>query len=186
MSTRFNRRFGGGRRQASTSASGKLNLVSLMDIFTILVFFLLVNSNDSQEVPSSKILKMPESVAEEKPRETVVVMVTADRILVQGQEVASTEEAGAVDGNIIPTLREALAAEHDRLIADAGLGAGDEPPAHEVTIMGDKGTPFRLLKKVMATCTDADYTRVSLAVVQRAGGAGAKAAAAAAAGGARS
>ncbi|MEM9384372.1 MAG: biopolymer transporter ExbD [Pseudomonadota bacterium] len=169
MSTRFNRRFSGGRRNANASAAGKLNLVSLMDIFTILVFFLLVNSNDSQEVPSSKILAMPESVAEEKPRETVVVMVTGDRILVQGQQVATTEEAAAVEGNIIAPLREALAAEHERLIADAGLAADEEPPAHEVTIMGDKGTPFRLLKKVMATCTDADYTRVSLAVVQRAG-----------------
>ncbi|MEO0973579.1 MAG: biopolymer transporter ExbD [Pseudomonadota bacterium] len=174
MATTLNRRFGSGRRRSDSSAAGKLNLVSLMDIFTILVFFLLVNSNDAQEVPSSKIIEMPESVAEEKPRETVVVMVTADRILVQGREVAKVDEASAVDGNIIPTLREALAEEHERLIADASIAVDEdgEPPTHEVTIMGDKGTPFRLLKKVMATCTDADYTRVSLAVVQRAGGAG--------------
>ncbi|MEO0974080.1 MAG: biopolymer transporter ExbD [Pseudomonadota bacterium] len=162
---------GGLRRRAGPGASGKLNLVSLMDIFTILVFFLLVNSNDAQEVPSSKIIEMPESVSEEKPRETVVVMVTGERILVQGQEVASVQDAGAVEGNVIPELREALAAEHERLIAD--VAEDGEAPIHEVTIMGDKGTPFRLLKKVMATCTDADYTRVSLAVVQRAPGAGA-------------
>lgn len=166
MSARSMRRSGTGpRRRRKGSSAGALNLVSLMDIFTILVFFLLVNSNDAQEVPSSKIISMPESVAEQKPRETVVVMVTADRILVQGREVASTVEAGEVEGNVIPPLREALAAEHERLIA--GLVDAAEPPTHEVTIMGDKGTPFRLLKKVMATCTDAEYTRVSLAVVQR-------------------
>jgi biopolymer transport protein ExbD len=139
-----------------------------MDIFTILVFFLLVNSNDSQEVPSSKVIQMPESVADEKPRETVTVMVTADRILVQGREVATLAAADALDGGTIEALRAALDAEHARLIvAGSGEPADDDTP-REVTIMGDKGTPFRVLKKVMATCTEADYTRVSLAVVQRA------------------
>ncbi len=162
---------GAGKRRARNLGEARLNLVSLMDIFTILVFFLLVNSTDSQEVPSSRVIEMPESVAEEKPRETVVVMVTAERILVQGREVATLAEADAVDGNVIAPLRDALAAEHDRLIADLGAAdAAGEPVAHEVTIMGDKGTPFRVLKKVMATCTEADYTRVSLAVVQRAAG----------------
>jgi biopolymer transport protein TolR len=157
-------------RRSRSSAEGRLNLVSLMDIFTILVFFLLVNSSDSQEVPSSKIIQMPESVADVKPRETVVVMVTADKIMVQGRAVATTEEATAIEGSTIEALRAALDAEHERLIlAEAGEGLADEDSPREVTIMGDKGTPFRLLKKVMATCTEADYTRVSLAVVQRGG-----------------
>ena len=37
----------------------------------------------------------------------------------------------------------------------------------EVTIMGDKGTPFAVLKRVMATATAADFGKVSLAVIQR-------------------
>ena len=65
-------------------AMGGLNLISLMDIFTILVFFLLVNSQDVETLPNAKDLQLPESYAEEKARENVVVMVTDDSILVQG------------------------------------------------------------------------------------------------------
>jgi len=36
-----------------------------------------------------------------------------------------------------------------------------------VTIMGDKEIPYSLLKKVMATCTSADYGKISLAVMQK-------------------
>ena len=39
----------------------------------------------------------------------------------------------------------------------------------EVTIMGDKEIPYSLLKKVMATCTQADYGMLSLAVLQKSG-----------------
>jgi biopolymer transport protein TolR len=53
-----------------------LNLVSLMDIFTILVFFLLVNSTDAESLPSAKSIKLPESVAQQKPKETLIIMVT--------------------------------------------------------------------------------------------------------------
>ena len=48
-----------------------LNLVSLMDIFTILVFFLLVNSGDVQTLPNAKDMALPESVAEQRARERV-------------------------------------------------------------------------------------------------------------------
>ena len=67
------------------SATVTLNLVSLMDIFTILVFFLLVNSAQVEVLPNAKDLQLPESIAEQKARENVVIMVTADQILVQGQ-----------------------------------------------------------------------------------------------------
>ena len=139
-----------------------LNIVSLMDIFTLLVFFLLA-SNDTEVLPSTSIVKMPESVSEEKPRETVVVMVTDDDILVRGEKVVSTKAALAGASPVIGPLKAALVDEASRLIVSEGAA----PEAREVTIMGDKAIPFRLLKKVMATCTDAAYERISLAVVQK-------------------
>jgi biopolymer transport protein ExbD len=69
-----------------------INLVSLMDIFTILVFFLLVNSSDGEVLPTLKSVELPESVSEEKPRETVVVMVSGENILVHGKVVASVAQ----------------------------------------------------------------------------------------------
>ncbi len=140
-----------------------LNLVSLMDIFTILVFFLLVNSSHVEVLPSTRAIALPESVAEEKARETVVVMVTGSDILVQGHKVASVAEAMADEGPALKSLQVALEQQAARLLRKTGAsGAGPE-----VTIMGDRGISYQLLKKVMLSCTLAKYGKVSLAVMQK-------------------
>ena len=144
--------------------SGALNLVSLMDIFTILVFFLLVNSSDVQTLPNAKDMKLPESIAEKKPEETVTILIGKTDILVQGEPVAAIAEVMATKGNDIPALREALLSQNDRVLRRE---AKDDISGREVTIMGDKDIPYRLLKKVMATCTQSDYGQISLAVLQK-------------------
>ena len=141
-----------------------LNLVSLMDIFTILVFFLLVNSSEVQTLPNAKDLVLPDSVAEERPRETVVVLISGQDLLVQWQVVGSVPEIMARDELIIPELKAALQSQTDRVLRQ---DAKEDILSREVTIMGDRELPYSLLKKVMATCTDADYGRLSLAVLQK-------------------
>jgi biopolymer transport protein TolR len=142
-----------------------LNLVSLMDIFTILVFFLLVNSSEVEVLPSSRDLRLPESIAEARARETVVVLVTEDAVLVQGRPVARVADIAASDTMIVPELKAALEEQTQRTLRQE---AREDVASREVTIMGDKEIPYRLLKKIMATCTEADYGRVSLAVLQKA------------------
>ncbi|MGB5332953.1 MAG: biopolymer transporter ExbD [Woeseiaceae bacterium] len=144
--------------------AGALNLVSLMDIFTILVFFLLVNSSDVETLPNAKDLQLPESIAEEKAKETVVILIGETDIIVQGTPVAKVADVMATKGNDIPALRKALLSQNDRVLRRA---AQAEVAGREVTIMGDKDIPYRLLKKVMATCTESDYGRISLAVLQK-------------------
>jgi len=144
--------------------AGALNLVSLMDIFTILVFFLLVNSSDVQTLPNAKDMKLPESIAEKKPEETVTILIGRTEILVQGDPVANIAEVMATKGNDIPALREALQKQNDRVLRRE---AKDDIAGREVTILGDKDIPYRLLKKVMATCTASDYGQISLAVLQK-------------------
>jgi biopolymer transport protein ExbD len=151
-------------RRHSRGGKAALNLVSLMDIFTILVFFLLVNSSDVETLPNAKDLQLPESVAEQKSRETVVVTITDDDILVQGASVARVADVLKQNGNVIGGLKQALMAQNDRVLRKA---ANADISQREVTIMGDKEISYRLLKKVMATCTDADYGRISLAVLQK-------------------
>jgi len=145
-------------------AGGALNLVSLMDIFTILVFFLLVNSSEVETLPNTKDLQLPESIAEKKPRETVVILIGESDIIVQGTPVAKVADVMAIKGNDIPALRRALLAQNDRVLRRT---AANEIERREVTIMGDKDIPYRLLKKVMATCTGSDYGQISLAVLQK-------------------
>ena len=144
---------------------GGLNLISLMDIFTILVFFLLVNSQDVETLPNAKDLQLPESYAEQKARENVVILVTEEAILVQGQQVATIEEVMNQEGVVIEALDQALRLQSERVLRKDTLAKIED---REVTIMGAKELPYSLLKKVMASCTAADYGKISLAVMQKA------------------
>ncbi len=141
-----------------------LNLVSLMDIFTILVFFLLVNSSTGEVLPSTKSIKLPESIAEQKPKETISIVVNATDIVIQGHKVMDVQMALADTTSTIEPLRKEL-----ELLTGARLrGApADAPFNGEVTIMADQEISYRLLKKIMLTCTKANYGNISLAVMQR-------------------
>lgn len=152
------------RRHERGKRGGALNLVSLMDIFTILVFFLLVNSSDVEVLPNARDIQLPESIAEEKAKESVVILIGAEDILVQGAPVAKVRDVMNLQGNDIPALREALVAQNERVMRQ---DVRDDIAGREVTIMGDKDIPYRLLKKVMATCSASDYGRISLAVLQK-------------------
>jgi biopolymer transport protein TolR len=152
------------RRHNRGKKLGSLNLVSLMDIFTILVFFLLVNSSDVQTLPNAKDIQLPHSIAEEKAKETVVILIGEEDILVQGTPIVRVDEVLRLRGNDIPQLRQALMSQNDRVLRRE---AQDDIAGREVTIMGDKDIPYRLLKKVMATCTESDYGQISLAVLQK-------------------
>jgi biopolymer transport protein TolR len=152
------------RHHARLRRGSGLNLVSLMDIFTILVFFLLVNSAEVQTLETPKDIALPESIAENKPRETVVVHVSHDQVLVQGDPVVTLAEVEALEGNIIEPLKAALQRQSDRVLREA---AAADAATREVTILGDRELPYRVLKKIMETCTDANYGKLSLAVIQK-------------------
>jgi biopolymer transport protein ExbD len=152
------------KHHARNKRSASLNLVSLMDIFTILVFFLLVNSSDVETLPNTKDLQLPESIAEQKAKETVVILIGESDILVQGRSVAKLADVMAQKGNDIPALREALKSQNDRVLKRQ---SSVDVANREVTIMGDREIPYHVLKKVMATCTGSDYGRISLAVMQK-------------------
>jgi biopolymer transport protein ExbD len=140
-----------------------LNLVSLIDIFTILIFFLLSNSADVEILPSNKAVKLPESTAEKQPRETIVVLVTPSDILVQGRKVAQVADVMNLEGDLIEPLKAELDLQAGRQV----IRPEDQGKTKAVTIMGDKQIPYRLLRKVMVTCARANFTEVSFAVIRK-------------------
>jgi biopolymer transport protein TolR len=144
-------------------ADAELNLIPMIDILSVLVAFLLVYSTEVEVVQNSKGIEIPESIVEAKPRETVVVMLTKDELFVQGERVASIEEIRASQGAIIEPLRDAL--KRPLLVGQRMIER--DLADREITVMGDKNLPYEVLKKVMATCTDADFGRISLALVQK-------------------
>jgi len=153
-------------RRVRNTSSVDLNLVSLIDIFTILIFFLLINTGVADVLPNSKAIKLPESTAEKPPRETVVVMVSANDIIVGGRKVASVSDVIDAESDLIPGLK----AELDLLAGRQVIRAENEAQKRAITIMGDKEIPYRLLRKVMVTCARADFTDVAFAVQTKAGG----------------
>ena len=142
-----------------------LNLTSLMDVFTILVFFLLVNSATVEVLQQPKQITLPDSVVETKPRETVVIFVGMEEVLVQGVPVARVADIQATDDAEIEPISVRLAELSGSVI---GLSTQAVAESQEVTVLADRSVPFSVLKKIMATCTAQGYTRVSLAVIQKA------------------
>jgi biopolymer transport protein TolR len=151
------------QHQVRNRADAELNLIPMIDILSVMVSFLLVYSTEVEVVQNSKGIDIPQSISEQRPRQTVVVMLTKDDLFVQGERVASINEVRASTDPIIGPLRTALkrptlvgAAMTEKQIAE-----------REITVMADKEIPYEVLKKVMSTCTDADYGRLSFALLQK-------------------
>jgi biopolymer transport protein TolR len=137
-----------------------MNLVSLIDVFTILIFFLLSNSGGVETLPSPKAVLLPESVADKAPRETVIVVVSGTEILVGGRRIASVAEVMATEGDLIAPLKAELEQQASRQV----IRKENEADARRLTIMGDKDIPYRLLRKIMYTGARANFADVSFAV----------------------
>ncbi len=147
------------------NSSASLNMVSLMDIFTILVFFLLVTSSDSQILPTPKAVSLPESSAEKFPKKTLVIMVNDTDIRINDKRIATVSQVMADKKATIPALQQALS---DYLQGRASRNIKINRQA--VTIMGDRRIPYKLLKKIMLTCAGSKFTNISLAVRKKSAG----------------
>ena len=150
--------------QERNRAGVSLNLIPMIDILSVMVAFLLVYSTEVEVLQNTKGIEIPESVAEQKPRETVVIMITRDELLVQGQAIARIADIEKMEGTIIAPLKSAL---ERPTVAMPRRVLERDIASRELTIMGDKVVPYNVLKKVMATCTDANFGRISLAVLQK-------------------
>ncbi len=140
-----------------------MNLVSLIDVFTILIFFLLSNVGGVETLASPKSVKLPESLSDVQPRETVTVIVNTTDIVVDGRNVASVAAVLGAESDLIAPLKAELELQGKRQV----IRPENEAQSRRLTIMGDKDIPYRLLRKIMVTGADAGYADVSFAVRQR-------------------
>ena len=143
--------------QKKHGKAGSLNMVSLMDIFTILVFFLMVNSSEVEVLQTNSKIKLPDSTSEQRPENQLTISINEDDLILQGRRVASVDELRDPAVLVIDGLKSELEYQAGR--------KGEIPEeGFEITIMGDKALPYWLLKKVMLTCQTTDFARISLAV----------------------
>ena len=144
------------QRQKKGKAAG-LNLVSLMDIFTILVFFLMVNSSEVEVLQTSSEIELPDSTSEQRPENKLVISVSSEDLIVQGRPVAKINEIVGDQEPVIAGLQTELEYQAER--------RGEIPEGgHEITVMGDKEVPYWLLKRILYTCQTTDFAQISLAV----------------------
>ena len=146
-------------RRARNGAHMDMNLVALIDVFTILIFFLL-SSSGVETLISPKAVDLPIASAEKEPEATVLLVVSGDDILVEGRRVASVAEVRAATGDSIPTLE----AELKLLGQRSAVLAANQAEQQAVTIMADRQMPYSLLRKLMVSCARANFADVSFAV----------------------
>jgi len=140
------------QRSLRSGGAAVLNIVSLIDVFAILVFYLLVNALNVETLPVPSVLKLPDSAARAAPQATLAISISEQEIRLDGRLVSRLDSPAAMRA-----LQTALQAASASATADA-----------EINIVADKRLPFRVLKQVMAACTEARYAHVSLAVVEKA------------------
>lgn len=147
-------------RRSRNQTMVDMNLVSLIDVFTILIFFLLSSASGVELLPSPKAVKLPDSIAEKQPKETVIVVVSAQEIIVDGRKVADVAAVINQQGDLIEPLKAELDIQANRQV----IRKENEAVSKNVTIMGDKEIPYSLLRKIMVTCAQANFSDVSFAV----------------------
>jgi biopolymer transport protein TolR len=139
-------------------------LIPFIDMMTILVVFLLAHTAEVDILPNTKNIQIPQSLSERKPSAAIVVMITKDSLYVDGVPVGSLQDVIRNQGPFFAPLKTALMAQNERSIRSAQQ---TDIAKREVTIMGDKSTPYSVLKKIMMTCSEAEYGKVSFAVIER-------------------
>lgn len=143
-----------------------LNLIPMLDVLSVLVFFLLFHSFNG-DMPEQR-LALPQSVVQTKPRGTVAISVTPEAVLVQGEPVMRTADLFDDRIGTVPAVTERLAQIQLRMNNETGYNNGSESEIREITLLADKTIPFNVLKKIMTSCTASGYGKISLAVNQKA------------------
>lgn len=150
------------RHHARRGEDVELNLIPLIDIMSVMVAFLLVYSANVEVIQNSKGVQIPQSVAEEQPKKSVVVMITKDQLFVQGELIMRNDEIRSAKSPLIDRLSAVLRRpmlEHEAVDEDL--------TAREITVIADKSLPYEVVKRVMTTCTSEGYGKISLAVLEK-------------------
>jgi len=145
-----------------------LRLTSMIDMFTILLVFLLKSySAEGQIMSVTRDLRLPESTSRKQPAVTSIVAVTREWLLVDGRPIQRLEQVSQQETLLIPSLQGEL--ERLRSISEniGGLSASLQGFRGTIAIQGDRDITFDLLKRIMLTCGKVGYNTMHLAVLEK-------------------
>ena len=144
-------------------ASDGMMLTSLMVFFIVLVVYLLVNQSDGMSVETTYNVVLPDSGVDTSPRRSIVITLSDMDVRIQGVSVTSMADIKASDEPEVESIREAIL----RIKAAAQTQKDQAGVDTEVTIVADRFVPFKVLKKIMLSSSNAGYGKISFAVNQK-------------------
>ncbi|MGH8505287.1 MAG: ExbD/TolR family protein [Stenotrophobium sp.] len=150
------------RQYTQDSRDVPINIVSMIDVFAILVFYLMVSIAAVEMRPNDKTLQLPQSTSQTRPHAATQLMITRKDILVDNHLIMSVADADNLNADSLPGLKDYFEknVRLEQQPDDTGITRG------EINILADKSIPYSLLKKVMKSCSDERFARISLNVIQ--------------------
>lgn len=151
------------RGHDSKADSAGMMLTSLMDIFIVLVLYLLVYQGDGIALEPPDHVTLPDSGVDTQPRRSIVITLSDKDVQILGKSIVPMSTVLASNELEIQPVREAIEAikaEASKKKDPAGLDT-------EVTILADRTVPFKVLKKIMLSSSNAGYGKISFAVNQK-------------------
>jgi len=141
-----------------------LKLTSMIDMFTILLVFLLKNfSAEGQIMSVAPDLRLPESTAQKAPERASIIAVTNDFVLLDGERIAKINDVVASDKLLIPELMSELQKKR-QLSEKIGQIHSQMAFTGKISIQGDRELPYLVIKKIMFTCGQVGFNEMMLAV----------------------
>lgn len=145
-----------------------LRLTSMIDMFTILLVFLLKSySAEGQIMTITQDLRLPESTSQQTPTTMSVIAITNDWILVDGRPVKTVDSILSSNELIIPALQQELIQLREMSKGIGELSTNMQGFRGSIAIQGDREITFNLIKRIMLTCGRVGYNNMHLAVLEK-------------------
>ena len=155
-----------------TPSSFKIQITSMVDMFVILLVFLLKTYSTSPvNITPKEGMTLPESSSLTEPVDVVKLMVSQEGIFVEDKKVMDLDKgripASVLDANDPSFLRSLFEALDERAKLAKSISAQNDAFEFDgkVLMQADRGLSYEILQKVMYTSMMAGYADVKLAVV---------------------
>jgi biopolymer transport protein ExbD len=151
------------KNDAYKGDSAGMMLTSLMDIFTVLVLYLLVNQSTGVDLTPPDNVTLPDSAVDTAPRQSIVIALSSEEVMIQGEPIVPMATVVASNEAEILPIRQTI----EKIKAEAQAKGDNSGLDTEVTIVADRHVPYKVLKKVMLSSSNAGYGKISFAVNQK-------------------
>jgi biopolymer transport protein ExbD len=159
---------GGKMQRGRRSTNADLNVVPMVDMMTMLVIFLLQQFSATGEVLyMTKDIKLPDARHGQQIEIAPVIAVSGSQVVVSGQKVADVAEVVKDPSQIIAPLVEKLRDEKKRWdFIHQNDRDREKNWKGEVNVQADVKVPFAVMRRVMASASEAGYGNVNFAALE--------------------